>query len=274
MSVLGIGSAGRLHRRCPDDLHQVVHDHVPQGSDGIVEVSAILDSEVLGHRDLDGLDVVSVPDRLEERVCEAEIQDLLGSHLPEVVVDPVELRLVDVLMELVSECARRLEVVPERLLHDDPRSRRQPGVCQPLDDPAEQKGRDLEVEDRGLGALDRLADPGVGRGVSEVPLDIGEPRGETLEHRRVELFPGADDRLARPLDELLDRPVVDRDPDDRALDQAALFQPVQRAERHHLRQVAGDSEDDEHVRGSRLTRTVAGLCLRQYAPLFGPPVRT
>ena len=132
---LRIGSARRLHRRCPDDLHQVVHDDVPQGPDGVVEVSAILDAEVLRHRDLDGLDVVPVPDRLEQRVREPEIQDLLRPHLPEVVVDPVELRLVEVLMELVRERARRLEVVAEGLLHDDPRmsssGRRRPAPGRP-----------------------------------------------------------------------------------------------------------------------------------------------
>ena len=150
-------------------------------------------------------------------------------------------------MQLGGERARGLEVVAERLLDDDAGVLRQPGLGEPLDDPAEQEGRDLEVEDRRLGALDRVADAVVGRGVAEVALDVGEPRGETLEHLLVELLAGADDRLARPLDELLDRPVVDRHADDRAVEQPAALQPVQRAERHHLREVAGDPEDHEHV---------------------------
>ena len=36
-----------------------------------------LDAEALGHRDLDALDVVAVPDRLEQRVREAQVEDLL-----------------------------------------------------------------------------------------------------------------------------------------------------------------------------------------------------
>ena len=94
---------------------------------GIVEVAAVLDPEVLGHRDLDGRDVVAVPDRLEHRVREAQVEDLVEAHLPEVVVDAVELRLVDVLVQLVGERAGRLEVVPERLLDDDARALR----CRP-----------------------------------------------------------------------------------------------------------------------------------------------
>ncbi len=116
-----VAAGRRLHRGRGDDLHHVVDDDVAQRADRIVEVPAILDPEVLGHRDLDALDVVPVPDRLEHRVGEPEIEDLLEAHLPEEVVDPVELRLVDLLVQLGREGARRREVVAERLLDDDPR---------------------------------------------------------------------------------------------------------------------------------------------------------
>ena len=109
----------------------MVHDHVTQRPDRVVEVAAVLDAEVLGHRDLDGRDVVPVPDRLEHRVREPEVDDLLRPHLPEVVVDPQELRLVDVLVQLRGEVARGLEVVPERLLDDDAGVLRQAGVGSP-----------------------------------------------------------------------------------------------------------------------------------------------
>jgi hypothetical protein len=85
----------------------VVDHDVAQRSDRVVEVAAILDAERLGHRDLDRLDVVPAPDRLEDRVLEPEVEDLLDSHLPEVVVDPVQLGFVDVLMQLGGQLARR-----------------------------------------------------------------------------------------------------------------------------------------------------------------------
>ena len=100
---LRVAACGGLHRGHPDDLHQVVDDDVAQRADRVVEVAAVLDAEVLGHRDLHGLDVVPVPDRLQHRVREAEVEDLLDPHLPEVVVDAQELRLVDVLVQLVGE---------------------------------------------------------------------------------------------------------------------------------------------------------------------------
>jgi hypothetical protein len=55
------------------------------------------------------------------------------------------------------------------------------------------------------------------------------------------------DGIPRAIPELVDRPVVDRDADDRTVEQAALLEPVERVERHHLRQVARDAEDDEDV---------------------------
>ena len=216
----------------------MVDDDVAQRADRVVEVAAVLDAEVLRHRDLDTLDVLPVPDRLEDRVREPQVEDLLEAHLPEVVVDAEELRLVDVLVELVGERARGLEVVAERLLDDDPRVLREPGLREALDDPAEQERRDLEVEDRARRVGDGLGDALVRGGVAEVARDVRETLREAREHLLVELLAGADDRVAGALDELVDRPVVDGDPDDRALEQPALLEPVQRAERHDLGQVA------------------------------------
>ena len=226
----------------------MVDDDVAQGADRVVEVAAVLDAEALGHRDLDGVDVVAVPDRLEHRVREPEVEDLLEAHLPEEVVDPVELRLVDVLVQLGGQRARRVEVVAERLLDDHSPVLGQAGLGQAFDDRAEQEGRDLEVEDRGGGAADRVANALVGRGVTEVARHVGEPRGERSKVASSS-SPGAHDRLAGPLLQLVVGPVVDGDADDRAVEEPARLEPVERAEGHHLRQVAGDPEHDQDVGG-------------------------
>ena len=102
-------------------------------------------------------------------------------------------------MELRGQRARRLAVVAERLLDDDPRVRRQAGLREPLDDPPEQERRDLQIEDRAPRAGDRGADSLVGGRVAEITLHVREPRGEAREHRLVELLAGADDRVARTL---------------------------------------------------------------------------
>ena len=134
------------------------------------------------------------------------------------------------------------------------------GLGQTLHDPAEQERRDLQVEDGALGALDRVADPLVGRGVGEVAVHVRQPLPRTGRTPRVDDLAGALDRLAGALHQLVPRPVVDGHADDRAVQQAARLQPVQRPERHHLRQVAGDPEDHEDVRRALTRLLAAGRC--------------
>jgi hypothetical protein len=174
-----VAPSGGLHRGGAHDLHQVVHDHVAKRPDGVVEVAAVLDPEVLGHRYLHARDVVAVPDRLEHRVGEPQVEDLDEAHLPEEVVDPIELRLGDVAMYLLVEGTGGVEVVAEWLLHHDAGRVGQAGLSEPLDDRAEQEGWDLEVEDRMFGALDRRRHTLVGGRIAEVPGHV-----ESLAARR------------------------------------------------------------------------------------------
>ena len=167
-----IAAGGRLHRGRRHHLHQVVDNDVAQGADRVVEVPAVGNAEALSHRDLHALDVVAVPDRLEHHVGEPQVQDLLEAHLSQEVVDPVDLRLVHRLVQLRGERARRRQVVPERLLDHDPGVGRDSGVAQTLDNPPEQERRDLQVEHRLAGALDRVGNLLVGRRLAEVAADI------------------------------------------------------------------------------------------------------
>ena len=75
------------------------------------------------------------------------MEDLLDAHLAEVVVDAVELRLVEVVVQLGGERARRLAVMAEWLLDDDASRLGQAGFGQSLHDRTEEKRRDLQVED-------------------------------------------------------------------------------------------------------------------------------
>src|SRR6188472_1898264 len=155
-------------------------------------------------------------------------------------------------MQLGGQSASRLEIVAERLLHDDASLRREAGLGELPDDSAEQEGWDLEVEDRTVSPLDRRGDALVGVSVGEVATDVGQPGRETLEHGLVELLAGAFDRLSRALDEPLHVPVVDRDTHNRARQQAPCLESVEGSKRHHLGQVPGDSEHYEDISRARL----------------------
>ena len=118
---LGVERGRRLHRHEGEDLEEVGDDHVPERAGLLVEAGTVLDRMRLGDVDLDVVDVVQVPDRLEEAVGETQSEDVLGRLLAEVVVDPEDLLLVEDLVQLGVERPGAGEVGAERLLHDDPR---------------------------------------------------------------------------------------------------------------------------------------------------------
>ena len=165
----------------------MVDDDVAQRADRVVEVAAILDAERLGHRDLHAGDVVAVPDRLEHRVGEAQVQQLLEPHLSEEVVDPVELGLVDVLVQLLVSARAEARSWPNGFsttTRAPPCVR--PGVVQALDDGREQRRRDLQVEDGQLRVADRLLTRCVGRRLRKVAAHVGQALREAREDVFVE----------------------------------------------------------------------------------------
>ena len=65
----------------------MVLNRVTNSAGLIVESSSALDAEIFGHRDLHASDIVAVPERLNERVCEAKDQQVIHRPLPQVVVN-------------------------------------------------------------------------------------------------------------------------------------------------------------------------------------------
>ena len=116
---LAPGGRRRLHGEISDDLQQMILDDVADDAGLLVEGAAALDAERLGHRDVHALDVLPVPDRLEKRVGEPEVQDVLHRFLAQVVIDSEDRVFGKRAMERRVERAGRLEVAPERLLDDD-----------------------------------------------------------------------------------------------------------------------------------------------------------
>ena len=268
---LGVAPGGGLHGGGGDHLHDVVDHDVPQRADRVVEVTAVLHPEALGHGDLHAGEAVPVPDRLQHRVGEAEVEELLETHLPEEVVDPVDLGLVEVLVELGRERAGRVLVVTEGLLDDHTRSCGEAGCREPLDDRAEEEGGDLQVEDRVFRTLGGGGDLLEGGRVGEVTPHVGEPRREPVEDLGVEVLPRCDDRVPGPLAQFVLGHVIHRDPDDGARQEPARLEPVQRSEGHHPGEVSRDPEDHEDIGRVRFPAPGTGGRGHGSAPAVAPP---
>ena len=155
----GLEGDGRLHGDEAEELHDVVLDDVAEGSGGLVEGAAAFDADGFGGGDLDVVDVVAVPDVLEDAVGEAEDEDVLDGLFAEVVVDAEDLVFVEDLVDFVVERAGGVEIVAEGLFDDDA----DPGACsrraayrcglghavlaEVVDDVGEVLGRGGEVEE-------------------------------------------------------------------------------------------------------------------------------
>ena len=103
----------RAHADQGQHLQGVVLDHVAHRPDGVVEAAAVVDAEVLGDRHLYVGDVLAVPDRLQDRVGEAQVGDVHHRLLAEVMVDAQDLLLVEHFAELGVELAGRSESWPK-----------------------------------------------------------------------------------------------------------------------------------------------------------------
>src|SRR5215510_12877195 len=90
---LAIYSRGRFHGEVRQDLEQMILHDVANGSRLIVEGPSALDADILSHRNLHVFDIVAIPKRLEKRVCESEVQQVLNRPLSEVMIDSEDRRL-------------------------------------------------------------------------------------------------------------------------------------------------------------------------------------
>ena len=109
---------GGVHGDEAEQVQEMSHDHVAERAGLLEESGAALDRQTLGHIDLDVVDVVAVPDRLEQAVGEAKREDVLHALFAQEVVDAKDLVLVERGVQDPVERACRRQVTTERLFDD------------------------------------------------------------------------------------------------------------------------------------------------------------
>src|SRR5256886_10588574 len=98
----------------------MVLDDVAHRARLLVVTGAFFYSDRLGDRDLHVVDVLPVPDRLEDPVREPHDEDVLNRLFAEVVIDTEDLILAEDRVEDLGKLARGLAVTTERLLDHHP----------------------------------------------------------------------------------------------------------------------------------------------------------
>ena len=98
--------------------------HVAYHAGFLVVPSARFNADVLCRSDLNVMNPLPIPQRLEDRIRETEDEDVLYSFLAEVMIDTKDLMLGEEAQDKMIQIGCRLEVAPKWLLDDDthPRS--------------------------------------------------------------------------------------------------------------------------------------------------------
>ncbi len=85
----------------------MVLEHVAEAARFFVVAAAMLDAQRFGGGDLNMIDVLTVPDRLDDRVGKPKGEDVLDGVLPEIVIDPIDLFLVKGAFDRLAEMPGR-----------------------------------------------------------------------------------------------------------------------------------------------------------------------
>ena len=100
---IGIERDRRLHGGHRQQLEHMVGHHVAQRAGLLVELAAALDADGLRRGDLDVVDMLTIPQRLEQAVGEAQRHDVLDRFLAEEMINPIDLMLLQRLQDLGIE---------------------------------------------------------------------------------------------------------------------------------------------------------------------------
>src|SRR6267142_6421206 len=97
----------------------MILDHVTDRAGLIVERSSALNSEVFRHGNLHALDLIAVPERLQQRVLEAEENHIMHRPLAQIMIDAEDVLLVEIAKQNLVKRLRRCEVVTKGFFNDD-----------------------------------------------------------------------------------------------------------------------------------------------------------
>jgi hypothetical protein len=241
----------RLHRHQRQQLQHVVLDHVAQRPGAVVIIAAALEADRLGDADLDMIDMGAVPQRLEQRIGEAQSQQVLDRFLAEIMVDPERALFGKGGGDRVVDLAARFEIRTERLFERQPDRRAgQARGREPVDGRPEQGWCRRQENCQPVGRIaDRFGETGKSGRIADVerhvPQSLQEARADFV------IVEAGRKMVGKRLLRLLAKAVVVKlgpgSADDRQAlgEQSVGVEPVEGRQKHPARQVPGRSEQQQ-----------------------------
>ncbi len=243
--VFGTGGAG--HRQAGDDLEHVILHDVADRSHFVIKLSPPLHPELLGHGDLDALQVVAVPAGLDQRIGEAEVDQVQHRFLAEVMIDAKDGRLGKEAMKRAIQFLGRGQIAAEGLFHHHPRILRAADLGQPFRDRGEHVGRNRQIVQRPFDVAQRLTQLRKSGRIAVVAVDVLQQRAELRVCRGVQAAV-LGETLLDPRLELVEVPARFRHCDDRHVEMPVTEHRLQRGKDLLVGQIARGAEKDNGIR--------------------------
>ena len=94
--------------------------HIAHHTGLVVVAAALFHRNLLGNGDAHIVDIVAIPQWLENRVRKAEDQQVLHHVLAQIVVDAIDLALVEYLPDQIVQLDSGAQIIAEWFFDDDP----------------------------------------------------------------------------------------------------------------------------------------------------------
>ena len=133
-----------LHGDMSHDLHQVILQHVSKCARLIVVTTTIADAKRFGRSNLNVVNIIPIPKRLEYRVRKSSHQQILHRLFPEIVIDSIDVVFVKMSLPRKVKLTCRLNVVTEWLFNHQSSER----TFAPVQSMRRQKSWNLVVKKR------------------------------------------------------------------------------------------------------------------------------
>ena len=99
----------------------MIRHHVAERTCSFIKAATMLDADGFRGGDLDVVDVIAIPQRLDDVVGKTEDHDVLHSLFAEIVVDAVDLFFGQDLLQFLIELLRGFEIVSKGLFDNHAR---------------------------------------------------------------------------------------------------------------------------------------------------------
>ena len=109
---------GRLHGGKRKQLKEVIRYHVTECAGAFIIPSTLLNPHGFCGSDLNMVNILPVPNRLENTVAKSERHNILYRFFPEIVINSVNLVLIEHFFELLIQGTGRLVIMPKGFLND------------------------------------------------------------------------------------------------------------------------------------------------------------